>query len=363
MQGGERTVAEAKKTHIELALVALNTLTLHVHLALGGHDGFDIVGLWQGAHVHIIVHHQELVLQVRTAEPVALDLLDAGGIHVVAQQRAHDKSDTAFALAALADEHEHLLPPGSWQQTVAEKLLQGGNVLRLQQLGQELQPLFRSGRVRVVGDRQPVVAVALVGGKAAVHEIRSVGNMDAVRLNGQRRRIRLQLDAGKQICHNFGQSGGQNSGDFLQNEIADLPLILNEAIHGEQPPAHTFHGVLLQKLLAEQHFIDVFAVVPVRPRLRCCCHFRPPCEFPLIFAAALPAFHPTSAAAPPRRVRGNPRRTECPDSIPSHRACDRLPRTVREQAGQVTAAHTAPSSPAGHGRNRTEQKSTAARFP
>ena len=41
------------------------------------------------------------------------------------------------------------------------------------------------------------VAVALVGGKSAVHEVRSVGNVDAVRLNGQRRRIGLQLDAGK----------------------------------------------------------------------------------------------------------------------------------------------------------------------
>ena len=82
VQGGERTVAEAKKTHIELALVALNTLTLHVHFALGGHDGFDVVGLWQGAHVHIVVHHQELVFQVCTAEPVALHLLDAGGIPV-----------------------------------------------------------------------------------------------------------------------------------------------------------------------------------------------------------------------------------------------------------------------------------------
>ena len=72
-------------------------------------------------------------------------------------------------------------------------------------------------------DRQAVVAVALVGDKTAVHEIRSVGNMDAVRLNGQRRRIRLQLDAGQQICHDFGQARGQHSGDFLQNEIADLP--------------------------------------------------------------------------------------------------------------------------------------------
>ena len=37
--------------------------------------------------------------------------------------------------------------------------------------------------------------------------------------------------------------------------------------------------------------------------------------------------------------------------------------SVREQARQVTAAHTAPSISAGHGRNRIKQKSTAARFP
>ena len=56
---------------------------------------------------------------IRTAEPVALHLLDAGGIPAVAQQRAHDKTDAAVTLAALADEHEHLLSLGGWQQTVA----------------------------------------------------------------------------------------------------------------------------------------------------------------------------------------------------------------------------------------------------
>ena len=86
VQGRQRTVAEAEKAHIKLALIALNALALHVHLALRSHDGFDIVGLGQGAHVHIVIHHQELVFQVRTAEPVALHLLDAGGIHAVAQQ-------------------------------------------------------------------------------------------------------------------------------------------------------------------------------------------------------------------------------------------------------------------------------------
>ena len=197
VQGGERTVSETEEPDIELALVTLDALALHVHFALGRDDGFDIVGLGQGAQIHIIVHHQEFVLQVRTAEPVALHLLDAGGIHAVTQQRAHDQSDAAFALAALADEHEHFLPLGSRQQAVTKELLQGGNVLRLQQLGQELQPAFRCRCIGIIRDGQSVVAVALVGGEAAVHEVRSVGNMDTVGLNGQRRRIRLQLDAGK----------------------------------------------------------------------------------------------------------------------------------------------------------------------
>ena len=53
-------------------------------------------------------------------------------------------------------------------------------------------------------------------------------------VDGQRRRIRLQLDAGQQIRHDFGQSGGQNSGDFLQNEIADLPLVLYQPVYRER---------------------------------------------------------------------------------------------------------------------------------
>ena len=135
VQGGERTVSEAEEPDIELALVTLDALALHVHFALRCDDGFDIIGLGQGTHVHIVVHHQELVFQIRTAEPVALDLLDAGGIHAVAQQRAHNQSDTALALTALADEHEHLLPLSGGQQAVTQKLLQGGNILRLQQFG------------------------------------------------------------------------------------------------------------------------------------------------------------------------------------------------------------------------------------
>ena len=132
VQGRQRTVAKAEEAHIKLTLVTLYALALHVHLALGGHDGFDIIGLGQGAHIHIVVNHQELVLQVCATEPVALHLLDAGGVHAVAQQGTHDQTDAAFALAALADEHEHFLPLGGGQQAVTKKFLQGGNIIFLQ---------------------------------------------------------------------------------------------------------------------------------------------------------------------------------------------------------------------------------------
>ena len=47
---------------------------------------------------------------------------------------------------------------------------------------------------------------------------------------------------------------------------------------------------------------------------------------------------------------------------PPRPACGRLPQTAHPVLLLVIAAHTAPSSPAAHGRNRTIQKSTAARF-
>ena len=175
----------------------------------------------------------------------------------------------------------------------------------------------------------------------------------------------MQLDAGKQIHYDFGQTRGQHPGDFLQNEIADLPFVLDQPIHGEQPPAHIFHGGLSKNCWQNSTLliIDVPAVVPVRTRLRCRCHFRPPCEFSLISVAACPACRPPSGAELLRHVQENRLYTECPDNIPFYRGCDRLLQIVCEQAHREIAAHITPSSPAARGHNLTEQKSTAARFP
>ena len=70
------------------------------------------------------------MLQVSPAEAVVFHLLDTGGVHAVPQDGTHHQADSAFALAAPADDEQHLLGPGGGQQAVAQVLLQGGDVLR-----------------------------------------------------------------------------------------------------------------------------------------------------------------------------------------------------------------------------------------
>ena len=214
MQGRQRAVSEAEETNIKLTLVALNALALHVHFALRGDDGLDIIGFGQGTHIHIVVHHQELVFKVRTAEPVALHLLDAGDI--CCRPAVSAWYTNAIFAPPPCRLYEHFLPWWQVRQLVPRAGTSSGCSSRT-----GIAASVWRGRVRVVGDGQAVVAVALICGEAAVHEIRSVGNVDAVRPN--RAGEYACSDAGKEIHHNFGQSGGQNSGDFLQNEIADRP--------------------------------------------------------------------------------------------------------------------------------------------
>ena len=183
MQGGQRTVSEAEEPDIELALVTLDALALHVHFALGRDDGLDIVGLGQGAHIHIVVHQQELVFQVCAAESVALHLLDAGGIHAVPQQRAHDKANAAFALAALALEDHHALPFGAGNEAIADILLKGWDVLRVEQIGKKPQPDNRLSRLRIVVDRKPAAHdLRPSRKKTAVSAERPVLHMNLIRI-------------------------------------------------------------------------------------------------------------------------------------------------------------------------------------
>ena len=62
----------------------------------------------------------------------------------------------AFALAAPTFDDHHPLALVAGDETVADKFLQGRDVLRVNQVRQEPQPEGGLGRFGVISDRQPV---------------------------------------------------------------------------------------------------------------------------------------------------------------------------------------------------------------
>ena len=93
-------------------MIALLFLPFQIHPQFCGHDRFDIVGFGQGVHVQIIVHHQQLTLQIGSGKPISFYLLNGSGVHVEPENGVHHHTDPAFALASLADQHEHFLALG-----------------------------------------------------------------------------------------------------------------------------------------------------------------------------------------------------------------------------------------------------------
>ena len=185
-------VGKGQKADVHLALIALLALALQVHRHFGGDEGLEIVGGLQRFQLHVVVYHQQLVLQIGAGEGAALHLGDAAVFQVAAEQLLHHHADAALALAAVALEQHHHLPAVCRNQTVAEVFLQGQNVLRLQQVRQKPQPCHRLRRAGVIVDRKPVAAKSFLRAERTIEKQRAVGDVDAILLNGQLRRVGLQ---------------------------------------------------------------------------------------------------------------------------------------------------------------------------
>ena len=244
-----------------------------------------MVCLGQRFHLQVIIHHEQLVFQIGAGETVCLHLLDAAGVHVFAQQGAKNEPDTGLSFAALADENEHLLRFGDGQKGVAEILLHGGNILRFKEIVKEAQPVNRRGSLPVIGNRKAVEAEFLGGFKMPIEEVRAVGNVNSVHLNGQRCAVAGQLDGVQQLCGASGEVGGHMAGDH----IIDLPsngfFVIHQTIHSKQSAVDTLHRMLLEKCSRKGCFIDAPARVdPIRDfqsgirlrRNRRDCHLHPP---------------------------------------------------------------------------------------
>jgi len=133
IQSLQIAVAECQQPGKHPALITLLSLAFQIHLALCSHNGFYIVGLTQSFHPHIIIHAQQDVFQISTGEAVFGNFSDAAVFHIRAEYSGQHRTNLGFALAAVAFNHHHALPLVGRNQTVAEKLLQSGDVLRMEQ--------------------------------------------------------------------------------------------------------------------------------------------------------------------------------------------------------------------------------------
>ena len=223
---------------------------------------FYDVGLGQCLYLHIVVEGQQLELEVGSGEAVDLYLLQAAGVHTVAEQLAKHTTDARLALAALADKDKHLLGSGGRYEQIAHVLLQGRNVLLIEQLGQELQPAFGSWCIGVVLHRKPIHTERFVQGESVLQKVGSVGYMDSVLLNGQRVAIARHLDRLQQKCRTPCRANGCILAYHVVDVAAYALFVLDGAVHREQSAENTPHGMLLQVLLVKDHINDLVFLKP-----------------------------------------------------------------------------------------------------
>ena len=156
IQSLQIAVAECQQPGKHPALITLLSLAFQIHLALCSHNGFYIVGLTQSFHPHIIIHAQQDVFQISTGEAVFRNLADAAVFHIRAKDSRKHRTDLGFTLATVALNHHHALSLVGGNQAVADKLLQSGDVFRMEQPIQKVQPDHRCRCMRIVNNRQTV---------------------------------------------------------------------------------------------------------------------------------------------------------------------------------------------------------------
>ena len=161
---------------------------------------------WSGTHFHTIIHKKMNVFQIGAGKPVVGNFGDAAVLHIAAKQPRQHRTDLRFSLAALALEDHHALPFGAGNEAIADILLKGGNVLRVEQLREKSQPDNRPLGLRIVSNGKPAAHDLRPScKKAAVDAERPVLHMNLIRL----RREALCMSRQLHDLHDIG-NGARN---------------------------------------------------------------------------------------------------------------------------------------------------------
>jgi len=208
------------------------------------------------------------VLQVSTGEAVLRDLADAAILHVAAEQPGQHHTDLRLALAAVALDDHHALALIAGNQAVADELLHGGDVLRVEQVGQKPQPVDGLGGFRVILDRQAVahdLRLALLKGTVQIQG--AVCQCDAV---GDRRKV-LHLCRQFQHVHHIGDLLGKVRPDVFTHHLEDLTPqghgVHHSAVRGEKCAIRVKQLVDAQKIVTEQGFVEKTFLEPCRGKI------------------------------------------------------------------------------------------------
>ena len=166
-----------------------------------------------------------------------------------------------FTAAAL-DDH-HALPLVAGNQAVPDELLHCGDVLRVEQVGQKLQPVDGLDGFRVILDRQAVahdLRLALLKGTVQIQG--AVCQCDAV---GDRRKV-LHLCRQLQHVHHIGDFLGKVRPNVFTHHLEDLTPqghgVHHSAVRGEKCAIRVKQLVGAQKIVTEQGFVEKALLEP-----------------------------------------------------------------------------------------------------
>ena len=88
--------------------------------------------------------------------------------------------------------------------------------------------------------------------------------MDSILLNGQLLRVGLQPERFQQGGGAAGRAARKMRAQHLIDLLANAFFISNAALHGEKAAADADHRILCQKVLTEQHLVEVLVLHPAR---------------------------------------------------------------------------------------------------
>ena len=205
------------------------------------------------------------MLQIGTGKLVLRDFSNAAVFHGAAQHLSQHCTDLGFTLAAVALNDHHPLSLIGGNQAVADKLLQGGDVLWVKQTIQKGKPQHRLRLIRAIEKREPVshnVRLALY--KGTVQHERPVCQMNPVLFRREVLHMSHQLHNFNDVADFAGNVVHGTVFQFLKDFPTKRQLICNPAVGCKKSSVYKDNLMFTQKIFAKQSFIDTLAVKPNR---------------------------------------------------------------------------------------------------